>query len=103
MNKKDLDLIIKLSLMNISIEEQFNLFKEKTNKTRAVFFYNRKLVGLNKKEKVFNCFNKKGLCYFCYNKADLIKHIDNNKANNKNENLVYLCESCYNKLNNLFK
>ncbi len=91
-------------IMNSSLtkQQQYNLFKEKTGTSKRNFQrYKRELLGKGKES-----YRKyiKDLCLFCQTNNNLIvHHLDKNRKNNLENNLITLCSSCHNKLHKIFK
>jgi hypothetical protein len=119
----DLEFVKELSGREMSVNEQEREFINTTKKSRRTFYHYRKMLnirycGINyrgrespigKQEKEFinttesiplphGYMNKDKICYFCGEQSQVIHHIDKNRENTSECNLVDLCQSCHTKL-----
>lgn len=95
---------------NRATEEILIKFEKEFNKNRRTFQRWRKnlLLGISMFEdsnhKYRTYINRKKECYFCEEKNDLVvHHIDEDRNNNKEQNLLVLCPKCYHRLHQLNK
>lgn len=106
---KDLEIVRELAEnKDKPVKEQEKGFKEKTGKSRATFFRRRRELGLvdksrrrQKEEFKYNGTKEVIKCYFCYRNAKLTHHINEDKKDNREENLIPLCKSCHNKIHRI--
>jgi hypothetical protein len=95
----NLNSIKDLNELKIPVKEQEKIFIEKTKHHRATFYRYRKKLGIRAYSKSFKYNGKDlGICYFCLKKAVITHHINQNKQDNKKENLLPLCKGCHTKI-----
>lgn len=95
----NLNLIKELNELKIPVKEQEKIFIKKTKHHRATFYRYRKKLGIRAYSTPFKYSGKDlGICYFCLKKAKNIHHINQNRGDNRKENLLPLCKSCHTKI-----
>lgn len=92
------------------VKEQIKVFIKMGCGTRRTFFHYKKILLQQKPElqkfSPIKSFLYSGRitqnCYFCDRQADIIHHINQDRRDNKNENLLALCKGCHNKIHRIY-
>jgi hypothetical protein len=96
---EELQFVFDLSKSDLSVKEQEEFFMNVCKKSRATFYRDRKVIGVNSQKRNFEyAMMKRKKCYFCEKKSQLIHHINQNKKDNNPKNIIPLCRSCHNKI-----
>ena len=102
-----LRLVNELANTNKSKREQLRIFKEKTGKHIATFYRQRKKLRMIRRnipsEGNFYRLIDKEKCYFCLREGTDNHHINRNRKDNSDENLVLLCRGCHSKVHRILK
>ena len=89
--KYELEIVKQLDKTDKNMLEQLQEYKKFTKKSRATFYRDRQRLSLFKGE----------MCYFCNKPTHLKHHINQDKEDNRKENLLPLCISCHQKIHRI--
>ena len=104
-SKTIIQFIKELSETDKEIQEQEKEFMERYDCSRATFYRYRKKLDLRNKYHHHRKNKPKSVmpfCYFCPNSAQIIHHINLNRKDNSNRNLLFLCNRCHNKIHRIY-
>lgn len=102
-NKEDkFSLIKELHKLQIPVGEQEKIFVTKTKNHKATFYRYRKKLDIRASSIPYKYYGANlGECYFCLKKAKHTHHINEDKKDNRKENLLPLCRGCHGKLHRI--
>ena len=106
MNTKKANYAKELSEKDIPVIEQETKFCEIFGCSRATFYNYRKRLNLREREPQRESkipSPKKDLCYFCFSETQIIHHINMDRNNNEQSNLLPLCYGCHQKLHRIYE